>query len=167
MTSVFGSSDLDQIVDEMITHMMAQIENPSLINSRFRFDQVLHLDISFHRLNLTRGSSYLPLLDWLARKKAIINRQNKYEEYFKWIVIAAERVGMKDPQRISNLRKFVDNYDWSGVKFPMATKDIEVFETNDNISVNVLLVEGEEIYICRKGDKREGPTEPGVAQQPH
>ena len=60
MTSVYRASDLDQIVDGMIPHMMAQIENPALLNSRFRFDEVLFLDISFHLLNLTRGNSHLP-----------------------------------------------------------------------------------------------------------
>ena len=73
MTNVHRGSDLDQIVDEMIAHMKTQIENPVLLNSRFRFDEVLFLNANFHRLNLTRGSSYLPLPDWIARKKAIIN----------------------------------------------------------------------------------------------
>ena len=98
-----------------------------------------------------RGSSYLPLPDWLARKKAIINPQNNNEECFKWVVIAVENVGMKDPQRVSNLRKFTDNYDWSELKFPVSTKDIGVFETNNNVSVNVLAVEGRDIYVHRKG----------------
>ena len=44
MTSVYRDSDLDQIVDGMIAHMMAQIENLALLNSRFRFDEVLFLD---------------------------------------------------------------------------------------------------------------------------
>ena len=90
MTSVHRGSDLDQIGDEMIAHMMTQIENPALLNSRFRFDEVLFLDISFHPLNLTRGNSHLPLPDLLARKKAIINPQNEDEEYFKWAVIGVE-----------------------------------------------------------------------------
>ena len=77
MTSIYRASDLDQVVDGMIAHVMAQIKNPALLNSRFRFDEVLFLDISFHPLNLTRGNSYLPLPDWLARKKAIINPQNE------------------------------------------------------------------------------------------
>ena len=81
-------SDLDQIVEGMITHMKTQIENPVLLNSRFRFDEVLFLDVNFHWLNLTRGSSYLPLPDWLVRKKAIINPQNDDEECFKWAVIS-------------------------------------------------------------------------------
>ena len=61
MTSVHIGSDLDKIVDEMITHMMTQIENPALLNSRFVFDEDLFLDVNFHQLNLMRGSSYLPL----------------------------------------------------------------------------------------------------------
>ena len=153
MMSVYRGSDLDQIVDGMIANMKFQIENPALLNSRFVFDEFLYLDVNFHQLNLTRGSSYLPLPDWLARKKAIINPHNNDEECFKWVVITAENVGMKDPQRVSNLRKFTDNYDWSGLKFPVSTKDIGVFETNDNVSVNVLDVEDRDIYIHRKGQR--------------
>ena len=53
MTNVHRGNDLEQIVDEMIIHMKTQIENPALLNSRFRFDEVLFLEVSFHRLNLT------------------------------------------------------------------------------------------------------------------
>ena len=63
----------------------------------------------------------------------------------------SEKVGMKDPQRVSNLRKFKDNYDWSGLEFPVSIKDIGKFETNNNVLVNVLAVEGRDIYIQRKG----------------
>ena len=151
MASVYRGSETDQIVDGMIANMKFQIENSALLNSRFVFDEFLYLDINFHQLNLMRGSSYLPLPDWLARKKAIVNPHNDNEECFKWFVIAAEKVGMKDPQRVSNLRTFMDNYDWSGLEFPVSIKDIGKFENRNNISVNVLAVEGRDIYIHRKG----------------
>ena len=54
-------SNLEQIVDEMIAHMKTQIENPALLNSRFRFDEVIFLNVNFHWLNIARGSSYLKL----------------------------------------------------------------------------------------------------------
>ena len=98
MTSVYRGSEPDQIVDGMIANMKFQKENPALLNSRFVFDEFLYLDINFHQLNLTRGSSYLSLPDGLTRKKAIVNPHNDNEECFKWSVIAAENVGMKDPQ---------------------------------------------------------------------
>ena len=97
-----------------------------------------------------RGSSYLPLPDWLARKKAIVDPHNDDEECFKWSVIAAENVGMKDPQGVPNLRKFTDNYDWSGLEFPVSIKDIGKFEIRNNTSFNILAVEGSDIYIHRK-----------------
>ena len=67
------------------------------------------------------------------------------------VVITAENVGMKDPQRVSNLRKFTDNYDWSGLNFPLAINNIKDFEMNNSISINVLSVENKDIHICRKG----------------
>ena len=73
MMNLYRGSNLDVLVDGMITHMKAQIENPALLNSRFRFNAVLFLDSNFHRLDLTRGSSYLPLPDWIAKKKYLIN----------------------------------------------------------------------------------------------
>ena len=76
MVNVYKLSDMNEIVNKMIAHMKQQIENPTLSNSRFVFDEVLHMDVDFHRLNLMRGSSYLPLPDWLACKKAIINPKN-------------------------------------------------------------------------------------------
>ena len=151
MTNVYRSSNLFKIVNEMIANMKFQIENPALLNSRFVFDEVLHLDANFYQLNLTRGSSYLPLPDWLAKKKAIINPHKEDEECFKWVVIAAKNIGMKDPQRVSNLRKFTDNYNWSGLKFPVSIENIKDFEMNNDISINMLLVENRDIYIHRKG----------------
>ena len=128
MMNVHRGSDLDQIVDGIIAHMKTQIENPALLNSRFRFDEVLFLNINFHWLNLTRGSSYIPVPDWLARKKEIINPQNDDEECFKWaVVMALKWTDIKsNPERVSNLRKFTDNYDCSGLKFPVSSKDIGV-----------------------------------------
>ena len=154
MTNFYRGSDLFKIVNEMIANMKFQIENPALLNSKFVFDEVLRLDTNFYRLNLTRGSSYLPLPDWLVKKKAIINPHNKDEECFKWAVIAAENVGMKDPQRVSNLRKFSDNYDWSGLRFPVSIENIKDFEMNNDISIIMLSVENRDIYICRKGIRR-------------
>ena len=121
------------------------------MNSRFRFNAVLFLDINFHRLNLTRGSFYIPLPDWIVKKKVIINPQNDNEECFKWAVTAASEIG-KDLQCVSNLKKFADNYDWSGLEFPVTINKISVFERKNDISINVLAQKGPEAYIARKSE---------------
>ena len=69
MMTVYNLNDKNEIVTVMIEHMAQQIENPTLRNSKFVFDRILHMDIDFHRLNLTRSSSYIPLPDWLMKKR--------------------------------------------------------------------------------------------------
>ena len=53
------------------------------------------------------------------------------------------------PERVSDLREFADNYDWSGLEFPVSLKQIGMFEAKNDISVNVLGLEGKDIYILR------------------
>ena len=157
MMNVYNLSNMDEIVNEMIAHMKGQIENPALLNSRFVFDEVLYMDVDFHLLNLTRGSSYLPLPDWLTKKKAIINPRNEDQGCFKWAVIAASRWEDIDshPERISKLKRFEANFDWSGIGFPVSVKDIKEFEFRNQISINLLAIDDREIYICRKGGNYE------------
>ena len=83
MMTVYSLNDKNEIVTVMIEHIAQQIENPALRNSKFVFDRVLHMDIDFHRLNLTSCSSYVLLPEWLMKKKAIINPKNSDMECFK------------------------------------------------------------------------------------
>ena len=151
--AVYNLSDMNGLVLEMITHMVQQIENPALRDGKFVFDGVIHMDIDFHRLNLTRGSSYVPLPDWLARKGAIINPKNLDMESFKWAVIAAmkwEEIG-DHPEQISKLRHYEEQFYWDGMEFPVSFRDIKRFESSNEIMINVLAFECKKIYICRKG----------------
>ena len=153
MTPVYMLNDIDSIVQSMINHMSQQVENPALRDSKFVFDSMMYTDIRIHRLNLTRGSSYIPLPDWLSKKKAILNPKNLDEKCFKWAVTA----GMKweeidrDHQRVSKLRHYENEFDWSEIRYPVSTKDISKFETRNRIGVNVLALNDRTPYICRKG----------------
>ena len=67
----------------------------------------------------------------------MINPQNGDEECFKWAIIAVDKWMDIDfhPERVSNLREFADNYDWSGLEFPVSLKQIGKFEAKNNISI--------------------------------
>ena len=108
MMTVYDVNDKGEIVNTMLEHMAQQIENPSLRNSKFVFDRILQMDIDFHRLNLTRGSSYIPLPDWLSKKKALIKPKISDSECFKRALIAAmkwEEID-RDHQRVSKLKRY-------------------------------------------------------------
>ena len=130
MIEFHEGTDIDMLVDTMINHMRGQIENPALINSRFLFEEVLFMDVNFHRLNLTRGGTHLPLPKFIESKRAVINPQNQDNEYFKWAVLAdLHNLEIKfNPERLSKLRKFESIYDWSDITYPTSLKDISKFE---------------------------------------
>ena len=175
MMTVYSLNNKNEIVTAMIEHVAQQIEIPALRNSKFVFDRVLHMDIDFHRLNLMRGSSYVPLPDWLMKKKAIINPKNSNMECFKWAVIAAmkwEEIG-NNPERVSKLRRYEGDFDWSDIEFPVSFRDINKFERNNEIGVNILangfeseIIRDEHYEYCRSKDlvRVEMPTKNPVVK---
>ena len=113
MLNVYNLNNMNEVVNGMIAHMKQQIENPTLSDSKFVFDEVIHMDVDFHQLNLTRGSRYLPLPDWLAPRKVIINPHNEDLECFKWAVITATRWEEIDSHhgRITKHKRFKTDFD--------------------------------------------------------
>ena len=59
--------------------------------------------------------------------------QNKNEECFKWAVIAAlhhEKI-KHNPERISLLSPYENQYNWEGLEFPVSIKKTDTFEKNN------------------------------------
>ena len=48
MLNIYNLSNMNEIVNAMITHMAQQIENPALSDSKFVFDEVVGMDVDFH-----------------------------------------------------------------------------------------------------------------------
>ena len=112
MIEFFDATDINYLIERMLAYIKTQTENPKFPESGFTLDKIMHLYINFHRLVVTRGSSYTELPKWIKSKKAVINAQNKDEECFKWAVITAlhhEEI-KKGHQRISRLRPYEKQY---------------------------------------------------------
>ena len=74
-TEIFEGSDIINLIRHMLEHIKTQTENSKFPESSFSLDKIMHLYINFHRLALTRVSSYIELLEWVTNKKGLINRQ--------------------------------------------------------------------------------------------
>ena len=85
----------------------------------------------------------MPLPDWLAKKGAIINPKNLDMKCFKWAVIAAMKWKDIDnhSEKIIKLRKYEDDFDWTGIKFPASFREIKKFESRIKITINIRMLE--------------------------
>ena len=158
VTEFFEGSDISQLIQRMLGHIKAKVENLSMPESDFALDKIIHLYINFPRLALTRSGSYIKLPKWIKSKKAVINPQDKVEECFEQAFIVAlhhEEI-KRDHQRTSKLRSYENQYNWEGLEFPVLIKKIDKFEKNNpGMAVNVLFNnkknQKKEIYIQSAG----------------
>ena len=99
--------------------------------SNYVFNHVKLLEYHFHKISISRGSSYIPTLDWIDNKKCAINPKNTTDNrcYSYAIVIAPNFNKISNhPERISNLIPFIQNYNWGEIDFPDGPKEYSDFE---------------------------------------
>ena len=110
--------------------------------SDFEFDGVNFLYYDFNEISLNRGGSYIDSPKWLKDKKSTINPKNNDDKYFQYVVTLALNFNKikKDPQRISKIKPFIDQYNWKDIDFPSTSKDWRKFELNNKIALNILYV---------------------------
>ena len=75
-----------------------------------RINDVLYYDLN--KVGLIRGGSYIDSPEWLKNKKATTNPKNNDDKCFQYaltVVLNYEQI-KKDPQRIPNIKPFIDLY---------------------------------------------------------
>ena len=107
------------------------------------FDSVDGLDYNLNKISLSRGGSYIHSPKWLKDKKATINPKNNDDKCFQYAITVAlnhEQI-KKNPQKVSNIKPFFDQYNWKEIDFPPYIKDWKKFESNNkSIALNSLYV---------------------------
>ena len=99
--------------------------------SEFAFDSVDLLYYKIHKKTLNRGGSYIDSPEWLKNKKAIINLKNiNDDKCFQYTVNVAlnHQNNKNNLQRISNIKFFIDQYNWKERNFLPNKKDWNEFE---------------------------------------
>ena len=111
--------------------------------SNFTFESVDLLSYHLHKTSLKRGKSYIKSPKWVLNKRAKINPKNEDNKCFQYsITVALNHQNIEShPERISNIKPFINQYNWEGIDFPVGTKDWKKFERNNKtIALNILYV---------------------------
>ena len=145
---ILPSTDVAKVFQKAKGKMLESMATFQMRGSNWRFRRVLKLEINIVEYKPLKGSSYIPLPDNLAAKKAIINMKNEDHHCFKWCIARAMNPVAKNSERISKLLiKQSEEFNWSGIEFPVSLKDINKFEKNNNMSINVFGYEKEIIPL--------------------
>ena len=134
----------NDIINELFytfkTRYQAGLET-RMVSSNFTFDHIDYLEHHFNKMNLNRGGTYIPLPKHVTNKECIINPKNtKDNACFAYaIMVALNHTKIaNNPQRISNIMRFINNYNWTNIDFPAGPSEYKAFEKyNDIIALNI------------------------------
>ena len=139
-------NETDDIIKGLINSFLNNYQKEEIIlrnGSNFVFESVDLLSYHIHKTNLKRGKSYIKSPEWILNKRATINPKNKDNKCFQYsITVALNHQNIENhPERISNIKPFINQYNWEGIDFPVGTKDWKKFERNNKtIALNILLI---------------------------
>ena len=131
--------------------------------SDFVFESIELLDYKLHKIKLKRRRSYIKSPRWIRNKAATINTKNEDDSnYFQYaITIALNHQDIENhPERISNIKLFIDKYIWRGIDSPSGSEDWKRLEQNNKTTaLNILYVPGnKKIGVACKSKYKRKPV---------
>ena len=134
----------DDIIKELFKSFLNNYQKEEIIlrkGSDFIFASVDLLSYNFHKISLKRGKSWKKSPECVINKRATINPKNKDNKCFQYsITVALNHQNIENhPERISNIKPFINQYNWKDIDFPAGIKDWKKFERNNKtVALNIL-----------------------------
>ena len=150
------STDVKDIIKKSKESVLEKVSSYLNNGSGWYFKEIIKLEIHINEYQPMRGSSYIPLPDWIMRKKAIVSIQNKDDKCFIWSVLRYLYPVENHANRFVDLKKYEFSLNTKGIIFPMKVKDITKFENlNPDIpGINVFSIDdNDNIYPLREVKK--------------
>ena len=145
-TEIMTCSDTNEVIEELFKSLLQRYQErlqKKMRGSEFEFDGVNLLYYDFNKISLNRGGSYIEPAKWIKDKKSTINPKNNDYKCFQYAITVAlnhDKIN-KNPQRVSKIKPFIDQYNWNDIDFPSTGKDWKKFElNNESIAFNILYV---------------------------
>ena len=142
---IMMGSDTDQTVKELFESIMQKykelIEHSTKISGLVLQDIEL-MEYDINKITINRVGSYIESPEWLKSKNCTINPQNKNNnkcfQYPTTFALNHEKI-INYPEKISKIRPFIDEYNWTEIDFSSNQKDWKKSECNNKlIALNIL-----------------------------
>ena len=141
-----NGSDTDEVIKLLFRSFLQKYQENlqnKMRGSDFEFDGINLLYYNFNKISLNRGGSYIEPAKRIKDKKSMINPESNDHKCFQYVVtlkLNHDKID-RNPQRVSKIRLFIDQYNWKDIDFPATSKDWKKFEqNNESIALNILYV---------------------------
>jgi hypothetical protein len=139
---------MEHIWEEMFRKLSQEVEDHEGKGSGWTLDEEESVELRVNKFKVLKASSDLDLPPNIQNTLAITNPHNLDQQCFKWAVLAT--YPHDHHERVQNLIRYQDRYNWENASFPTAVKDINKFERDNDITINVLALDEENMFYPPK-----------------
>ena len=124
--------------------------------SGWSLERVLLLTVHTVAYQPLLGNSYIKLPEFIVKKKAVLNIQNKDDKCILWSILAhLHPVGWgQNAYKVAKYRQYEHELNMAGVAYPTPIKDVRKIESQNDLSINVFGYDDTDgvypLYITRK-----------------
>jgi hypothetical protein len=136
---ITSQSEIKPFIENLKTYIQNYIPELEAKGSGLHFDFCKYVILHVMTYNPLQIKSYLPLPSDISNKKCCVNIKNENDKCIMYCVLF--HIFQKDievnPERVSKYTPYLNVYDWSKIKFPVALKDIGKVEDLVGHAINV------------------------------
>lgn len=145
---ITNSIDIVAWLSKFNSKLITDIERT--ISSEWQFWRGEWVEHQYSQYNAIAGASHVKLPQFISKKAAVINIQNKDERCLEYALICGlhydEMESKKNAERTSKYREWMGTLNFDGIEFPVKTdgKDIAKIEKMNDLCINVYALRDEE-----------------------
>jgi len=135
---VLNNSEIDEVINIIFDELRTKFSTFIARSTNVEVLKIVRLDMHIDRYETVRGSGYVPLPDWINRKKATVSIQNRDDRCFLYAVESALQDSVSTNPAFYS--RSIQRYGYASRWFdmmPMGLGDIKLFEEEFDISINV------------------------------
>ena len=109
--------------------------------SNFIFDSIQLMYYKCHKVNSRRVFYILILQTGQKSKKLITNPKNTDDNFFQYaatVALTYKKINW-NPEKVSDIKPFINKYNWKGINQPSKIDDWETFEQNNPTTALIIL----------------------------
>ena len=144
-------NDANEVVTEFFDSLRSRYQinlETSMINN-FIFDSVQFLLYKFHKVSFRRVGSYIDPPEQIKKKKIYKKSRNtddKCFQYARTVTLSYEEIE-SHPERVSNIKLFINKYTWKGTNYPSKIDERKTFQKNNpTIALDIAYIKEKEIF---------------------
>ena len=135
-SAILDGNKVDEFYIKQTAYLQTWIEKFTNIASGLEIDHCIKLYLNIAKYEPLKGSSYIPLPETLANKKAIINVKNDDNKCLEWALKFALYPAKSNACNKYSYTKY-GNLNMNNVDFPTPISQIPKVEKQNNLAINV------------------------------